>query len=200
LKRPLPTRARRATTSAMARTPSNMRELGTPIPAFDLPDTVSGKQVSSASLAGKPAVVIFICNHCPYVKHIRDGLASFGRFCQERGVGMVAISSNDAVAYPDDGPEQMAQEARNAGYVFPYLYDESQEVARAFDAACTPDLYIYDAQGRLAYRGQFDDARPKNDAPVTGKDARAAVEALIAGNAPSADQQPSIGCNIKWKS
>jgi peroxiredoxin len=184
----------------MARTPSNMRELGTPIPAFSLPDTVSGRPVSSDSLLGKPSVVIFICNHCPYVKHIREGLAAFGRFCQEQGVAMVAISSNDAVAYPDDSPEKMALEAKDAGYVFPYLFDESQAVARAFEAACTPDLYIYDAEGRLAYRGQFDDARPKNDAPGTGQDARAAVAALVAGQKPSAEQQPSIGCNIKWKS
>ena len=184
----------------MARTPSNMRELGTPIPSFNLPDTVSGKLVSSDSLLGKPAVVMFICNHCPYVKHIRQGLAAFARFCQERGANMVAISSNDAVAYPDDSPEAMAIEAEQAGYVFPYLFDETQAVARAFDAACTPDLYIYDAQGRLAYRGQFDDSRPKTDIPVTGKDARAAIEALLAGAQPSLDQQPSIGCNIKWKS
>jgi peroxiredoxin len=183
----------------MARTPSNMRELGTPMPSFDLPDTVSGKNVSSASLLGRPSVVMFICNHCPYVKHIRDGIAQLGRFCQERGVGMVAISSNDAVAYPDDAPGPMAAEAKAAGYVFPYLFDESQAVARAFDAACTPDLYIYDADGKLAYRGQFDDSRPKTDVPVTGKDARAAVEALLAGRAPSDDQKPSIGCNIKWK-
>jgi len=184
----------------MARTPSTMRELGTPLPSFNLPDTVSGRSVASDSLLGKPSVVIFICNHCPYVKHIRAGLADFGRFCQTSGVGMVAISSTDAQSYPDDSPEAMAVEAKEAGYVFPYLYDETQSVARAFDAACTPDLYIYDAQGKLAYRGQFDDARPKNDAPVTGKDARAAVEALLAGRAPSSEQQPSIGCNIKWKS
>jgi peroxiredoxin len=176
-----------------------MRELGTPMPSFNLPDTVSGNLVSSDSLLGKPSAVIFICNHCPYVKHIRAGLAAFGRFCQENGAGLVAISSNDAVAYPDDSPEKMTQEAKDAGYVFPYLFDESQAVARAFDAACTPDLYIYDAQGKLAYRGQFDDARPKTDTPVTGKDARAAIEALLAGRAPSADQKPSIGCNIKWK-
>ena len=180
-------------------TPSNMRELGTGMPSFNLPDSVSGRQVSSASLGGTPAVVIFICNHCPYVKHIREGLASFGRFCQERGVGMVAISSNDVAQYPDDGPEAMALEAKQSGYSFPYLFDESQAVARAFDAACTPDLYIYDAEGKLAYRGQFDDSRPKNTLPVTGKDARAAVEALLAGGAPSSAQTPSIGCNIKWK-
>jgi peroxiredoxin len=177
-----------------------MRELGTPMPSFDLPDTVSGRNVGSGSLQGKPAVVIFICNHCPYVKHIREGLAAFGRFCQERGAAMVAISSNDAVAYPDDSPAAMKVEAQQAGYVFPYLFDETQQVARAFDAACTPDLYIYDANGLLAYRGQFDDSRPKTDVPVTGKDARAAVEALVAGRAPAPDQQPSIGCNIKWKS
>jgi peroxiredoxin len=177
-----------------------MRELGTPMPSFNLPDTVSGKSVASDSLLGKPSVVIFICNHCPYVKHIRDGLAAFGRFCQEQGVAMVAISSNDAVAYPDDSPEAMSIEAKQAGYVFPYLFDESQAVARAFDAACTPDLYIYDAPGLLAYRGQFDESRPKNDVPVSGKDARAAVLALLEGRAPSPEQHPSIGCNIKWKS
>ena len=176
-----------------------MRELGSAMPSFELPDTVSGKNVSSSSLLGKPAVVIFICNHCPYVKHIRQGLADFGRLCQERGVGMVAISSNDVAQYPDDGPEAMALEAKQSGYVFPYLFDETQQVARDFDAACTPDLYIYDAQGKLAYRGQFDDSRPKNDAPVTGKDARSAVEALLSGRSPSTDQKPSIGCNIKWK-
>jgi peroxiredoxin len=170
------------------------------MPSFNLPDTVSGKHVASDSLQGKPAVVIFICNHCPYVKHIREGLADFGRFCQERGVGMVAISSNDVLAYPDDSPEAMAIEAKQSGYVFPYLFDETQAVARAYDAACTPDLYIYDAQSKLAYRGQFDDSRPKNALPVTGKDARAAIEALLAGRAPADEQKPSIGCNIKWKS
>lgn len=170
------------------------------MPSFNLPDTVSGKLVASASLAGKPAVVMFICNHCPYVKHIREGLAAFGRYCQEQGVGMVAISSNDVGQYPDDGPEPMALEARQSGYVFPYLFDETQAVARAFDAACTPDLYIYDALGLLAYRGQFDASRPKNTLPVTAADARAAVDALLAGRAPAADQAPSIGCNIKWKS
>jgi peroxiredoxin len=180
--------------------PSNMLELGTQMPSFNLPDTVSGKSFASASLAGKPAVVIFICNHCPYVKHIREGLAAFGLYCRERGVGMVAISSNDVVTYPADGPAEMALEAKQSGYVFPYLFDESQDVARAFDAACTPDLYIYDAQGHLAYRGQFDDSRPKNDAPVTGADARAAVDALLAGKSPTNEQKASIGCNIKWKS
>jgi len=176
-----------------------MLPLGTEIPAFSLPDTVSGGVFASTALAGKPAVVFFICNHCPFVKHIRAGLADFGRYCRDHGVGMVAISSNDAEAYPADAPPAMAVEAAEAGYVFPYLYDESQAVARAFDAACTPDLYIFDAFGKLAYRGQFDGARPGNDVPVTGRDARAAVAALIAGNSPTSDQIPSIGCNIKWK-
>jgi peroxiredoxin len=177
-----------------------MLSLGTALPSFELPDTVSGALVSSKTLEGKPAVVLFICNHCPFVKHIRAGISDFGRFCRERGAGMVAVSSNDAVAYPADSPAAMAAEAKAAGYVFPYLYDESQSVARAFDAACTPDLYIFDAQGKLAYRGQFDGARPANDVPVTGRDARAAIEALLAGKAPNPDQIPSIGCNIKWKS
>ncbi len=176
-----------------------MLPLGHQLPTFRLPDTISGREVSSDELGGKPSVVIFICNHCPYVKHIRGGLAEFGRYCQEKGVPMVAISSNDVSTYPDDSPEAMTREAREAGYVFPYLYDESQDVAIAFDAACTPDLYVFDAEGKLAYRGQFDDSRPKNDLPVTGRDARAAVDALLAGGRPSAEQRPSIGCNTKWK-
>jgi peroxiredoxin len=180
-------------------TPSNALALGTAMPKFSLPDTVSGKTVDCGSLAGKVAVVVFICNHCPYVKHIREGLAAFGQSCQERGVGMVAISSNDVTTHPDDGPVPMAKEAQEAGYSFPYLYDESQAVAKAFDAACTPDLYVFDARGMLAYHGQFDDSRPKNDQPVTGKDARAAVDALLAGKQPSSEQVLSIGCNIKWK-
>lgn len=177
-----------------------MLALGTPLPEFSLPDVVSGKIVSSAMLAGKPAVVFFICNHCPFVKHIRAGIADFGRYCRDRGVHLVAISSNDAIAYPADAPPAMAAEAAEAGYVFPYLYDESQAVARAFDAACTPDLYIFDERGLLAYRGQFDAARPGNEIPVTGSDARAAVDALLSGRQPGSEQIPSIGCNIKWKS
>jgi peroxiredoxin len=176
-----------------------MLPLGTPMPPFSLPDTVSGAVFGSAALAGKPAVVFFICNHCPFVKHIRAGIADFGRYCRDRGVAMVAISSNDAAAYPADAPPAMAAEAADAGYVFPYLYDESQAVARAFDAACTPDLYIFDANSKLAYRGQFDGARPGNEVPVTGRDARTAVDALLAGHLPSPEQIPSIGCNIKWK-
>lgn len=169
------------------------------MPSFMLPDTVSGRIVSSSELKAPANVVIFICNHCPFVKHIRQGLAEFGRECQHKGVAMVAISSNDVSAYPEDSPEAMAAEAKAAGYTFPYLFDESQAVARAFDAACTPDLYIFDAEGKLAYHGQFDDSRPGNGLPVTGADARAAVDALLAGRRPSPDQKPSIGCNIKWK-
>ncbi|HEY3497782.1 MAG TPA: thioredoxin family protein [Polyangiaceae bacterium] len=178
---------------------SNMLPLGTPLPRFSLPDTTTGKTVASTELAGKVAVVAFICNHCPYVKHIRGGLAEFGRYAAERGVRFVAVSSNDPGSHPEDGPEPMAAEARSAGYVFPYLFDETQDVARAFHAACTPEFYVFDAQGKLAYRGQFDAARPKNDVKVTGSDVRAAVDALLAGKAPASDQIPSIGCSIKWK-
>jgi peroxiredoxin len=178
---------------------SQMLALGTSMPSFSLPDTISGRIVSSEELSGKPSVVIFICNHCPYVKRIRDGLAAFGRTCAELGVPMVAISSNDPATYPDDAPDKMKAEAKDADYPFPYLFDGTQAVAKAFSAACTPDLYIFDARGKLAYRGQFDDARPKNEAPVTGADARRAVEALLAGKAPNPDQKPSIGCSIKWK-
>ena len=176
-----------------------MIDLGTAMPNFALPYTASGKTVASSVFAGKPGVVIFICNHCPYVKHIRQGLADFGRFCAEHDVPMVAISPNDVAAYPDDAPAAMAAEAAQAGYVFPYLYDESQSVARVFDARCTPDLFVFDRDGKLAYRGQFDDARPGNSVPVTGRDARAAVQALLAGERPSGTQKASIGCSIKWK-
>jgi peroxiredoxin len=183
----------------MAATPSRMVSLGTEMPSFSLPDATTGKTVDSASLGGRPSVVIFICNHCPFVKHIRLGLADFGRFCRDRNVPMVGISANDVATYPEDGPQAMAVEAKAAGYGFPYLYDESQAVARAFQAACTPDLFIFDAEGRLAYRGQLDDARPGNGVKVTGRDGRAAVEALLAGQRPSSQQKASIGCSIKWK-
>ena len=194
----MPPAAIRGTIRGMA-VPSNMLPLGTPLPRFSLPDTVSGRTVASTELAGKANVVAFICNHCPYVKHIRQGLAEFGRYCAERGVPLVAISSNDPTSHPDDGPREMTAEARSAGYVFPYLFDESQAIARAFNAACTPEFYVFGADGKLAYRGQFDASRPKNAVPVTGSDLRAAVEALLAGKAPSGDQIPSIGCNIKWR-
>jgi peroxiredoxin len=178
---------------------SQMLALGTKLPAFSLPDTVSSRSVSSTELAGKPSVVMFLCNHCPYVKRIRQGLADFGRYCAEKGVPVVAISSNDPKQYPDDAPDRMRVEAKEAGYPFPYLFDESQAVAKAYHAVCTPELYVFDATGALAYRGQFDEARPKNDVPVTGADARRAVDALLAGKVPSSDQKPSIGCSIKWK-
>lgn len=183
----------------MARTPSTMRELGSPLPKFDLPDTTTGKLVSDNTLRSHVSVVAFICNHCPFVIHIRPGLAEFGRFCKSNGVPFVAISSNDVETHPADGPEQMALEAKSAGYEFPYLYDESQAVARAFDAACTPDFFVFDAEGKLAYRGQFDASRPGNGVPVTGDDLRTAVAALLAGERPGDDQKPSIGCNIKWR-
>lgn len=179
--------------------PSNMLALGTMLPSFRLKDTVSGRLVASEELLGRPSVVAFVCNHCPYVKHIRSGLADFGRYCQERGVALVAVSSNDPVSHPEDAPDKMAVEAKTQGYVFPYLFDETQSVARAFDAACTPEFYVFDRAGKLAYRGQFDEARPKNSVTVTGADVRAAVDALLAGRAPNPDQKPSIGCSIKWK-
>ena len=180
---------------------STMLALGTPLPAFSLPDTTAnGRLVSSSSLEGSVAIVAFICNHCPYVIHVQRELVAFGRHvAASSSAKMVAVSSNDVGAYPEDGPDKMAEEARRAGYPFPYLYDESQSVARAFEAACTPEIYMFDAQGLLRYRGRLDDSTPKNGRPVTGKDARAALDALLSGNMPDPDQHPSIGCSIKWK-
>ena len=178
---------------------SQMLPIGTSLPTFQLPDVQSGRAFASSDLSGRPAVVAFICNHCPYVKHIRSELAAFGRECAAAGVGLVAISSNDVAAYPADGPGPMAEEARAHGFVFPYLFDEDQSVARRFHAACTPDFYLFDAAGLLVYRGQFDDSRPSNGKPVTGRDLRDARDAVLAGRAPALDQRPSIGCNIKWK-
>lgn len=181
-------------------TSSTMRQLGAALPRFELPDTRTGEKISDAYLRGRgPSVVAFICNHCPFVVHIRAGLVEFGRYCQEKNVRFVAISSNDASTHPQDGPGPMAEEARRHGFTFPYLYDEAQTAARDFDAACTPDFFVFDAQGKLAYRGQFDDSRPSNQLPVTGSDLRAAVDELLAGKAPSPDQKASIGCGIKWK-
>jgi peroxiredoxin len=183
----------------MAKTPSTMLPLGTAAPDFRLPDT-TGKIVSLADFRDKPAlVVLFICNHCPYVKHIRSELAQLGRNYIPRGVAMVAISSNDADHYPDDSPAKMAEEAKAAGYTFPYLYDESQAVAKAYHAACTPDIYLFDGARKLVYRGQLDGSRPGNGVPVTGKDLRAALDAVLACRPVSAGQTPSVGCNIKWK-
>lgn len=176
-----------------------MLPLGTPAPDFRLPDP-NGKLVSLADFAGQPALlVMFLCNHCPYVKHVRFELAKLGRDYAAPGVGIVGISSNDATNYPADGPALMAREAKVAGYNFPYLYDESQTVAQAFHAACTPDFFLFDQGRRLVYRGQLDASRPGNGIPVTGQDLRAALDALLAGKAISAKQTPSLGCNIKWR-
>lgn len=173
-------------------------------PSFDLPDAVSGRRVSLAALSSSKAlVVMFICNHCPFVKHVRAELARLGRDAQAMGVAVVAISSNDVATHPDDSPDKMAAEAREAGYTFPYLYDESQSIAKAYRAACTPDFFLFDAPRRLAYRGQLDDSRPskyvERDIPVTGKDLRAAIDAVLTGKPVPARQMPSLGCNIKWK-
>jgi len=183
----------------MAATPSTMVALGTKAPDFRLSDS-SGRIVSLDDFKGAAALlVMFICNHCPFVKHIRSGLAKLGRDYKGRGLAIVAINSNDVVSYPEDSPEEMTKEAGAAGYEFPYLYDEEQEVAKAYRAACTPDFFLFDRQRRLVYRGQFDDSRPGNNLPVTGADLRAAADAVLAGSSPSVDQKASIGCNIKWK-
>ena len=183
----------------MALTPSTMLPLGTVAPDFRSPDT-TGKLVSLADFKDAPALlVIFMCNHCPYVKHIRQGLARLARDYNPRGVAIVGINSNDVAAYPEDSPARMAEEVKSAGYVFPYLFDETQAVAKAYRAACTPDLYVFDAARGLVYRGQFDDSRPGNGVPVTGKDLRATLDAVLAGKPISPDQKSSIGCNIKWK-
>jgi len=176
-----------------------MLPLGTGAPDFRLPDP-GGRMVSLADFKNAPALlVIFMCNHCPFVKHIRDGLAKLARDYQPRGVAVVGISSNDVANYPADSPAKMAAEAASAGYTFPYLYDETQAVAKAYRAACTPDLYLFDQDQRLVYRGQFDDSRPGSGVTVSGKDVRAALDAVLAGKPVSPHQKPSIGCNIKWK-
>ena len=183
----------------MVRTPSTMLPLGTAAPDFSLPN-VDGRILGLDDVAGKTAtVVMFICNHCPYVKHVADHLAALGREYQGRGVGFVAINSNDAAAHPADSPEQMVHEAESRGYPFPYLHDDTQEVAAAYRAACTPDFFLFDAARRLAYRGQLDDSRPGNSIPVTGRDLRRAIDSLLDGKDPPADQKPSLGCNVKWK-
>lgn len=183
----------------MALTPSTMLELGTSAPDFSLPDT-EGRTVGLEDFKDTQALLVaFVCNHCPYVKHIKEGFLAFAREYQPKGLGIVAISSNDVANYPDDSPEKMAEEVKEFNYPFPYLYDESQEVAKAYRAACTPDFFVFDKDRKLAYRGQFDDSRPKSDVPVTGKDMRAAVDAVLAGKEAPTDQKPSMGCNIKWK-
>ena len=177
-----------------------MKELGTIAPDFDLPDVVTGRKVSRYAAAGPQGLLaMFICSHCPFVKHVQEELAAIGRDYAGRGVGVCGISANDPVSHPEDSPEMLAKQARTVGFDFPYLFDESQAVARAYDAQCTPDFFLYDGQGRLVYRGQLDDSRPGNDVPVTGRDLRAALDALLSGTPIPGDQRPSIGCNIKWK-
>jgi peroxiredoxin len=184
----------------MAATESAMLELGTQAPHFSLTDVRDGKVRASEDLQGpKGLLVMFICAHCPFVKHVEQELAKLGADYQHSGVGIVAISSNDAQNYPGDSPAGLAAQAGRLGFVFPYLYDESQEVAHAYAAACTPDFFLFDGMGKLVYRGQLDASRPSNGVPVTGKDLRAALDALVAGRSISTDQYPSIGCNIKWK-
>ncbi len=178
---------------------STMLPLGTLAPDFRLPDT-QGRMVGLADFKQAAALlVVFMCNHCPYVKHIRGGLAQLARDYQPRHVQVVGINANDVANYPADSPARMAEESRSAGYIFPYLYDESQAVAKAYRAACTPDFYLFDRAQRLVYRGQLDDSRPGNNLPVTGRDLRAALDAVLAGQPVPANQKPSIGCNIKWK-
>jgi len=182
----------------MAATPSTMLELGTPAPQFRLRD-FDGKLVAADQYLGFGLLIAFLCPHCPFVKHIRSGFAQFAREYQEKGLAVLAIMPNDTTSHPDDGPAGMKQEAQEAGYTFPYLFDSDQTVAKSYRAACTPDFFLFDPDHKLVYRGQFDASRPGNDVPVTGRDLRAAVDALLAGQQPNSDQKPSIGCNIKWK-
>lgn len=184
----------------MARTPSLMIELGTPAPSFDLQDVVTGQHRSIEQVAGERGLlVMFICRHCPFVQHIQQQLSKLGRDYQGRGVGIVAISSNDAATHPDDNPSSLSEQALEQGFVFPYLYDETQEVARAYQAVCTPDFFLFNKDRSLVYRGQLDDSRPGNEIPVTGRDLRSALDQLLAGEPISPEQKPSLGCNIKWK-
>ena len=183
----------------MVRTPSTMMPLGTPAPEFSLPDT-GGNTVSLSDFdTARALLVMFICNHCPFVKHVRAAIAEIGAEYQEKEVGVVAVMSNDVEAQPDDHPEKMAREVIEAGYTFPYLYDVTQKNAKDFGAACTPDFFLFDGEKRLYYRGQLDGARPGNDVPVTGSDLRMALDAVLAGRPAPEDQKPSLGCNIKWK-
>ena len=176
-----------------------MKTLGTLAPPFSLSDVVSGKKVSLSDFKGREILVMFICRHCPYVQHVKGELAKLGRNYAGRGLAIAAISSNDAENYPDDAPKSLKTMAEELGFNFPYLYDETQEAAKAYGAACTPDFFLYNSKHELAYRGQLDDSRPGNGKPVTGKDLCAAIDAVLAGKPVSRDQKPSIGCNIKWK-
>ena len=184
----------------MALTESNMLPLGTTAPSFNLPDVISGQEKSFTDVRGsKATVVMFICNHCPYVVHLKQHFAEFAKEYQRQGLGVVAISSNDVDGYPQDGPDAMADDCREYAYPFPYLYDQDQHVARAYEAACTPDFYLFDENRKLVYRGQYDGSRPRNAMPVTGSDLRAAVDAVLAGQDVNPNQVASMGCNIKWK-
>ncbi|HXK59707.1 MAG TPA: thioredoxin family protein [Acidobacteriota bacterium] len=184
----------------MVRTASTMLPLGTEAPDFELKDVVSQKTFTLASFADKDALlVMFICRHCPYVQHVKYELAKLGRDFEHAGLGIVAISSNDPESYPDDAPDRLKQMAEELDFRFPFLFDESQEVARAYTAACTPDFFLFDKSRRLVYRGQLDDSRPGNNKPVTGKDLRNAIDAVLSGRPVDPDQKPSLGCNIKWK-
>lgn len=184
----------------MARTPSNMLPLKTKAPSFSLYDTVSKTTLTHEQLTGtKATVIMFICNHCPFVIHVNSELVKIANDFKEKGVSFVAISSNDAENYPQDGPEKMQQHAKENNYPFPYLYDEAQEVAKAYDAACTPDFYVFDNKNELCYRGQLDDSRPENDKPLNGTDLRDAIKHVLQETPVNQNQKPSIGCNIKWK-
>ena len=178
---------------------SQMMDLGTKMPAFELPAADGGWVASENFPAPKGLLVMFICNHCPYVQHVREELVALIKEYQIMGIAAVGINANDWTAYPDDSPEKMAQAAREFGFTFPYLYDETQEVAKAFQAACTPDFFLFDSRHHLVYRGQMDGSRPGNDVPVTGEDLRAAMDALVEGAAVNPQQRPSLGCNIKWR-
>lgn len=184
----------------MANTPSNMLPLGTIAPDFRLPDTISDHKISLDEIKGSVATVImFTCNHCPFVKHVNHQLVKLGNEYKDKGVGFAAISSNDVENYPQDSPELMKEFAKEVGYPFPYLFDETQEIAKAYDAACTPDFYVFDSDLKLVYRGQLDSSRPSNDKPVDGIDIRKALDALLSGEGVDENQIPSMGCNIKWK-
>ncbi|NER29303.1 MAG: thioredoxin family protein [Symploca sp. SIO1C4] len=184
----------------MAQTASTMLPLGTKAPEFQLPDVVSGKTIALDSFAGKPGLlVMFICRHCPFVKHVQQELAQIGKDYNNTDLGIVAISANDAANYPNDAPDSLKEMAQQLAFTFPLCYDETQETTKAYTAACTPDFFVFDNKQQLVYRGQLDDSRPSNNLPVTGKDLRAALEALLSGETINPEQKPSIGCNIKWK-
>src|SRR5258708_9875850 len=183
----------------MALTPSTMWTLGRAAPVFSQTDTVSGQKMCLATFKDRKALlVMFICTHCPFVKHLKPALVQLGKDYEKKDLAIVAISSNDPVTHPEDAPEQLAADAKSLGYLFPMLFDETQKVAQTYNAACTPDFFLFDASRRLAYRGQFDSSRPSNDQPVTGADLKSAIEAVLAGNPAASKQVPSIGCNITW--